>query len=170
MQGIGYQEARKKRFDEGFTGSNLESKGNEEYLLYFGRAHITDFESGISARGLMKVGRGKFKTSLMRGRNQPGVDFRIYAEIIVSSNNETYLLEKTAADILQDRNIKGSQGQKELYNIKDEELFDIVNDIAEVARDCHLVKVKEINFFYNNKVTTYNLENTGFFETLFEEI
>jgi hypothetical protein len=170
MQGIGYQEARKKRFNKGFTGSNLESKGNEEYLLYFGRAHITDFESGVAARGKLKVGRGKFKTALMRGRNQPGVDFRIYAEIIVSTNAETYQIEKLAENILKDRSVKGSQGQKELYNIKDNELFNIVNDIAEVAKDCGNIKVQEINFYHDNKVTTYFLENTNIFETLFDEV
>jgi len=168
MQGIGYQEARQKRFAEGFTGSNLESAGNEEYLLYFGRAHIIDFETGVSARGLMKVGRGKFKTALMRGRNQPGVDFRIYAEIIVESNLDTHTLEKTAERLLAEKSVKGSQGQKELYDIKDDELFDIVNDIAEVGRDCSFVKVKEINFYTNNAVTTYYLDEKSSPFDLFE--
>lgn len=170
MQGIGYQEARQKRFAEGFTGSNLESAGNEEYLLYFGRAHLYDFETGEPARGLMKVGRGKFKTALMRGRNQPGVDFRIYAEIIVNCNQDTHTLEKTAERLLAKKSIKGSQGQKELYDIKDDELFDIVNDIAEVARDCSFVEVKEINFYTNNKVTTYYLEEKSNPFDLFEEM
>ena len=109
MQGIGYQEARQKRFAEGFTGSNLESKGNEEYLVYFGRAHITDFETGVAARGLMKIGRGKFKTALMRGRNQPGVDFRIYAEIIVATNADTHATERTAETILKNKSVNETQ-------------------------------------------------------------
>lgn len=159
MLGIGYQEARRKRFSEGFTGSNLESVGNEEYLLYFGRAHITDFETGITARGLLKIGRGKFKTALMRGRNQPGVDFRIYAEILVKSNNETHTIEKVAHQLLKNKKLAGSQGQKELFDIKDNELFDIVNDIAEVAHDCSGVTVKEINFYNNNKITSYTVDN-----------
>jgi|SaaInl5LU_22_DNA_1037371.scaffolds.fasta_scaffold17803_2 hypothetical protein len=168
MQGIGYQEARKKRFSEGFTGSNLESKGNEEYLLYFGRAHINDFETGMPARGYMKVGRGKFKTALQRGRNQPGVDFRIYAEIIVKTNIQTHQIEKLAATMLKDKSIKGSQGQKELYNIKDDELFDIVNDIAEVAKDCYNIDILEFNFYNDNNVSTYKLESASTFEKLFE--
>lgn len=159
MQGIGYQEARKKRFTEGFTGSNLESKGNEEYLLYFGRAHITDVESGATARGYMKVGRGKFKTALMRGRNQPGVDFRVYAEIIVKTNAQTHQIEKLAGSMLKEKSVKGSQGQKELYDIKDDQLFDIVNDIAEVAKDCYNIDIVEFNFYKNNKLSSYNLDS-----------
>ena len=167
MLGIGYQEARRKRLSEGYTSSSMEDKGNEEFLLYFGRAHITDYESGNTARGLMKVGRGKYKTALMRGRNQPGVDFRIYAEIIVSSNEETHAIEKLATNLLMEKRKKGSQGQRELYDIKDAELFDIVNDIAEVAKDCNQISVLEINFYNNNKVTTCNVENTDFRETIF---
>ena len=169
MQGIGYQEARQKRFAEGFTGSNLESKGNEEYLLYFGRAHITDYESGVTARGYMKVGRGKFKTALMRGRNQPGVDFRIYAEIIVKTNAQTHQIEKLAESMLQEKSIKGSQGQKELYDIKDEELFDVVNDIAEVARDSNSIDVVEFNFYNNNNQTRYTLDSASPYDMLFVE-
>jgi hypothetical protein len=169
MQGIGYQEARQKRFAEGFTGSNLESKGNEEYLVYFGRAHITDFETGVAARGLMKIGRGKFKTALMRGRNQPGVDFRIYAEIIVATNADTHATERTAETILKNKSVNGSQGQRELYDIKDDELFDIVNDVAEVARDCANVNIVEINFYNNNTVSSsYKLEAPSTFEMLFD--
>ena len=51
MLGLGYQEARAQRKSYGYTASNMESKGNEEYLLYFGRAHMTDFETGVAARG-----------------------------------------------------------------------------------------------------------------------
>ena len=50
FKGIGYQEARRKRFDEGFSGSGvngLESQGNEEYLIYFGRAR-----DGVSSTGV----------------------------------------------------------------------------------------------------------------------
>jgi hypothetical protein len=153
MQGIGYQEARRKRFAEGFTGSNLEAKGNEEFLLYFGRAHINDFETGVQARGLLKIGRGKFKTALQRGRNQPGVDFRIYAEILVATNNDTHKIENVAKDILSHKNVPGAQGQKELYDIKDDELFDTVNDVAEVSIDCHGVEVLGVNFYTNNEVS-----------------
>jgi hypothetical protein len=170
MQGIGYQDARKKRFKEGFTGSNLEMKGNEEFLLYFGRAHIKDFQTGISARGMLKVGRGKFKTALMRGRNQPGVDFRIYAEIIVNTNAETHAIERIAETILKDKSVKGAQGQRELYDVTDEDLFDVVNDIAEVAQDCSNVVVKEINFYTNNTITTYTLDKSTPYTQLFESV
>ena len=176
MQGIGYQEARKKRLTEGYTGGNLESKGNEEYLLYFGRAHVKDFETGKQARGLLKIGRGKFKTALQRGRNQPGVDFRIYAEILVATNDDTYKIENVAKDILSHKNVPGDQGQKELYDIKDNELFDTVNDVAEVAIDCQNVKVLSINFYTDNEISqtlTFDqndqtTEKTNF-STLFSE-
>ena len=149
--GIGYQEARNKRFNEGFTGSGvngLESKGNEEYLIYFGRACVSDFETGTPARGLLKIGRGKFKTALQRGRNQPGIDFRVYAEILLHNNGDTHTVEKLIAKTFKDRNVKGSQGQKELYNFSDDELFDLVYTIEELVGDfLPDVKIKEVNFY-----------------------
>jgi len=151
-QGIGYQAVKQLRFDEGYIASNIESVGNEQYLLYFGRPHVYDYETGIEARGLMKIGRGKYLTALLRGRNQPGVDFRIYATIVVSTNAETHMIERVAQDLFKDRNVKGSQGQRELYNISDEELFLVVNDIAEVAVDCHGINVKCATFYHNDRV------------------
>lgn len=149
--GIGYQEARKKRFDEGFSGSGengLESKGNEEFLIYFGRACVNDFETDTPARGQLKIGRGKYKTALQRGRNQPGIDFRIYAEIILYENEATHRVEKLITKTFKDRNIKGSQGQKELYNFSDDELFDLVYTIEELVGDfLPDVKIKEVNFY-----------------------
>lgn len=153
VKGIGYQAVKQLRFNEGYIASTIENVGNEEYILYFGRAHIYDHETGIEARGRMKVGRGKFLTALLRGRNQPGVDFRVYATITVSTNAETHMIERVAADLLKDRNVIGSQGQKEMYNISDEELFFIVNDIAEVAIDCHDIKVKVAKFFEGDRVS-----------------
>lgn len=146
QMGIGYQEAKNLRVAEGFKKSEIESKGNESYLIYFGRAHLTDFETGIECRGPMKIGRGKFMTALMRGRNQPGIDFRVYAEIRVETNDDTHALESVAKDIFKHRNIVGNQGQRELYDFKDEELSDIVNDLVEVGQDCQNIKVKEIIF------------------------
>ena len=148
MLGLGYQEARAQRKSYGYTASNMESKGNEEYLLYFGRAHMTDFETGVAARGLLKVGRGKWKTALMRGRNQPGVDFRIYAEILLNSNDDTHTVEGIVKKHFKDKNIKGSQGQKELYDIKsNEELFDFVYTVLEIAQDCYNITPETVNFY-----------------------
>lgn len=154
MQGLGYQEARQQRISEGYTASNMEAKGNEEFLLYFGRVHVDDFETGITARGLLKVGRGKFKTALMRGRNQPGVDFRIYAEIIVSTNKETHEIEEMAHKVLADKHVPGSQGQKELFNVADNEIVDTVYSIAEVAVDNFNLNIQAINFYLDGTKTS----------------
>jgi len=151
FSGLGYQEARKKRFGEGFSGSGtngLESKGNEEFIIYFGRACVNDFETSTPARGQLKIGRGKFKTALQRGRNQPGIDFRIYAEIILYENGDTHRVERLITKTFKDRNVKGSQGQKELYNFSDDELFDLVYTIEELVGDfLPDVKIKEVNFY-----------------------
>ena len=40
QMGIGYQEAKNLRVAEGFKKSKIESKGNESYLIYFGRDEI----------------------------------------------------------------------------------------------------------------------------------
>ena len=169
MLGIGYQEAVKIRKSKGLTSSQMEAQGNEEYLIYFGRAHVKDFETGLLARGPLKIGRGKFKTALLRGRNQPGVDFRIYAEIILYNNNDTYALEGVAKRIFKDNNIKGDQGQKELYNFTDADLFKIVPDLAEVGTDCLQIQIKSINFFNNNNVEEVIFENKSNFHKLFIE-
>ena len=148
--GIGYQESRNKRFNEGFSGSGdngLESKGNEEFVIYFGRACVNDFETGIPARAMLKIGRGKFKTALQRGRNQPGIDFRVYAEILLYKNEDTHIVEKLIAKTFKDRNVPGSQGQKELYNFTDGELTDVVYTIEEMVKDFTDVEIKEVNFY-----------------------
>ena len=149
--GIGYQEARKKRLSEGYSRSGvngLESKGCEEFIIYFGRACVNDFETSIPARGMLKIGRGKYKTALQRGRNQPGIDFRIYAEILLYNNEDTKSLEKLIGKNFKDRNVPGSQGQKELYDFRDDEIFDLVYTIQELVEDfLPDVKIKDINFY-----------------------
>ena len=151
MDGLGYQEARQQRISEGYTASNMEAKGNEEYLIYFGRAHITDFESFLVSRGLLKVGRGKWKTALMRGRNQPGVDFRIYAEILLESNEHTHIVEGIVKKHFKDKNVKGPQNQRELYNVKtNEEIADFVYTVVEIAQDCYDITPKAINFYFGD--------------------
>lgn len=152
IKGIGYQAVKQLRFAEGYTATSMEEQGNEQYILYFGRPHVVDHETGVESRGPLKIGRGKFLSALLRGRNQPGVDFRIYAAIIVSTNAETHMIERVAQDLLKDRNVRGSQGQKELYNISDDELYFIVNDIAEVAIDCHDIGVKVANFYEDDGI------------------
>ncbi len=148
QQGIGYQESRQRRIKEtGLLSSQIEAKGNEEFILYFGRAHIKDCSTGVIARGELKVGRGKFVTALQRGRNQPGVDFRIYAKIVVSCNEDTHIAERVVKDNFKDRNVIGSEGQRELYNIKDDELEDFVYRVEEIINDYTSVKIKRVDFY-----------------------
>lgn len=135
MKGIGYHgysEFRKLNEGHQISRGAQERPGNERYIIYFGRAYVQDFETGVLARGPLKIGRGKFASALMRGRNQPGIDFRIYAEIVLDSNEATYICEEIIKDALGHRNIKGKQGQKELYNIKDKELKKTVETIVSI--------------------------------------
>jgi hypothetical protein len=127
MHGIGYQQYRN-------LYNKPEKKGKERFLVYFGRAHITDHETGVESRGLLKIGRGKFATALMRSRNQPGVDFRIYAELIFSSNEQTYQAENVIKNVLSHKNMKMSQGQKELYDISDKDLKKVVKTCVDVIK------------------------------------
>ena len=123
--------------EEGYTtqqksdGSGFEDKGNERFIIYFARTHIIDHETNFEARGLLKIGRGKFATAIQRSRNQPGCDFRIYAEIVCETNNQTKELEKIVAEFLKDRHVWLTQNQQELYDIKDKEIRPTIKSILE---------------------------------------
>lgn len=153
MKGIGYHAYSEfRRINEGheISRGQQEKPGNERYIIYFGRAYVKDFETGLVARGPLKIGRGKFATALMRGRNQPGIDFRIYAEIVLDCNDATYACEEILKDVLSHRNIKGPQGQKELYDIKDSELRKAVETVVEVFESETFYNVSDIVFFNND--------------------
>jgi len=147
MKGIGYQEYKTLRLNEGYSPSNMEDKGNERFLIYFGRAHVTDFESNQPCRGHLKIGRGKFATAIMRGRNQPGIDFRIYAELILPNDAATRVVERIIEDALGHRNLKFSQGQQEMYNISDDDLETTVNTIVDIVEAETDYKILEKNFY-----------------------
>lgn len=154
MKGIGYHaysEFRKINECHQISRGRQEQPGNERYIVYFGRAYVQDFETGALARGPLKIGRGKFASAIMRGRNQPGIDFRIFAEIVLPDNDATYECEKILKDALSHRNIKGKQGQKELYNISDSELRKTVLTIVSIFEDETFYKVKDIVFFKSDK-------------------
>ena len=93
MIGLGYLDYCQKRIDEGLStqqtknNSGFEDPGRERFVVYFARTHIIDHHTGVEARGLLKIGRAKFATALQRSRNQPGCDFRIYAEIVCETNS-----------------------------------------------------------------------------------
>jgi hypothetical protein len=147
MTGVGNREYTKILVEEGHKKSTLEAKGNERYLIYFGRAHLEDVDTGFVSRGHMKIGRGKFMTALMRGRNQPGVDFRVYAEMIVETNEDTHAAEKYIKAALRDKNVKMSQGQQELYRIPDSELLDVVTHVSSYIKSRKIATIKEINSY-----------------------
>lgn len=150
ISGIGYQANRVQRLMEGFGGSRMESAGNERYLVYFGRAHLTDHETNVETRGHMKIGRGKFATAIQRGRNQPGVDFRIYGEIILGSNDATHEVEKLISKALRHKHKEFDQGQSEMYDIADDELHTIMCDMAQLVK-ADKWKILELNMYDNDK-------------------
>jgi hypothetical protein len=154
--GIGYTEYRNL-----YESVRNEKPGDERFLVYFGRAHITDHLTGVMARGPLKIGRGKFATAIMRGRNQPGVDFRIYSEIIFRDNETTYDCENLIKFSLEHLNIKMSQNQQELYDILDEELKHTVETMVEIIKaEYPWAHINEVNHYFdlddhqpNNKIT-----------------
>jgi len=136
MHGLGYVEYRRLRMvNEGLRASDVEKAGNERYAIYFGRSHVTDHETNFLARGPLKIGRAKFVTALMRGRNQPGIDFRVYAEIILDSNAATHDVEEAVARLLIDHRMEMGQNQQECYDISDSNLLDWLPRIIDAARN-----------------------------------
>ena len=71
----------------------------------------------------------------------------MYAEILLYNNEDTHIVEKLITKNYKDRNVKGSQGQKELYNFTDDELADVVYTIEELIEDFTDVDIKEVNFY-----------------------
>ena len=146
MIGLGYLDYCQKRIDEGLstqqtkTGFGFEDPGQERFIIYFARTHIVDHETGIEARGLLKIGRAKFATAIQRSRNQPGNDFRIYYAIYVPNKEQYKKIEEVFKKKYKSRNVPADpdEGQTELYNIKDEEIKQIVDDMTEHCIDINL--------------------------------
>ena len=149
-KGISYQDykkERKKLFEHTqHPASQIEKEGNEEYHLYMGRAHIKDFLSGTEARGLLKIGRGKYATAIQRGRNQPGVDFRIYAMIVFDNNGDTWRCERIVKKLLETHHTTGPQGQQELYKLNDS---DITTAVARITQELKKqgINIKDTKFW-----------------------
>lgn len=127
MIGKSFKDLKEERIAEGVKSSKIESPGYEQFCIYFARAHLGDHETNIVARGPLKIGRAKYMTTIARGRNQSGIDFRTYARIIVKTNDETWMLEKEIKNMLEHKHAPGSQGQQELYNLTDSELRTFLN-------------------------------------------
>jgi hypothetical protein len=151
MQGIGYQSYRKLRIAEGIPPGSIEFKGYERYCVYWGRSHQIDHESGLVARGPLKFGRGKFTTALQRGRNEGGADFRIYAEIILDSEAATYAVENKISEMMYGRREVGDQGQRELYDILDNEIENTVKISAQLIEDETDFWIHEVNLYLNER-------------------
>lgn len=152
MKGIGYQEYKLMReAEEGLTSSKMELPGNERFLIYFGRMHLIDHETGIEARAALKIGRGKYATAIMRGRNQPGGDFRIYNEILFETNTATNKVETLVSNAIFRRKIFNTvQGQDEMYNYLDSELPGLMQFVAELIEEHSPYYISEINAFEDN--------------------
>jgi len=131
LLGKGYKELKQRRIDEGIPRGRTEMPENAEYCVYIGRAHLVDHETGIMARGPVKLGRAKYVETIARGRNQSGIDFRIYAQVMVGDNSHTWKLESVFHNLLKDHHFVGSQGQQELYNISDLELKKLLTDFCD---------------------------------------
>ena len=71
-------------------------------------------------------------------RTNSGNDFRIYYAIYVPNETQYKKLEEIFKKKYESRNVPGDEGQLELYNIKDEEIKQIVDDMVEHARDINL--------------------------------
>ena len=149
IKGIGYLEYCRERMNEGYTtqqkkdGTGYEQPGQERYVLYFARSHVEDFESGVIARGHMKVGQAKYLSAVMRTRNQPGNDFRCYAEVVLHNLEQTFDAEALVKKIYKDRRIKLTQNQQELYNFNDSELSELVYNVVNKLG----VEPKEVKFY-----------------------
>ena len=149
IKGIGYLEYCRERMNEGYTtqqkkdGTGYEQPGQERYVLYFARSHVEDFESGVIAGGHMKVGQAKYLSAVMRTRNQPGNDFRCYAEVVLHNLEQTFDAEALVKKIYKDRRIKLTQNQQELYSFNDAELSEVVYNVVNKLG----VEPKEVKFY-----------------------
>ena len=95
------------------------------------------------ARGELKIGQAKFLSAVMRSRNQPGNDFRCYVEIVLSSTEETYQAEGIVKKLYKGRRVQLTQNQQELYNLRDDELEDVINFVVTKLP----FKPKEIKYY-----------------------
>ena len=135
-KGIGYLSYCKDRMNEGYRtqqttdGKGYEQPGQERFVLYFARTHLHDVDTGVLSRSYLKVGQAKYLSAVMRTRNQPGTDFRCYAEVRVHTLQQTFDAEALVKELYKTRRVKLNQNQQELYNITDEELSEVVYNVV----------------------------------------
>jgi hypothetical protein len=147
MNGIGYQGYRALMMESGLSASEIEIEGNERFVVYWGRSHSVDHITKVLAREWLKFGRAKFMTPLMRARNEGGSNFRVYAEIVTDCTEATRHFETKIKSMWSHRNVVGSEGQRELFDIIDEELVDIVRLAAETMDKETAYRILEVNLY-----------------------
>lgn len=131
LPGLGRLEYTQDRLcNENILPSLLEEEGCEKFVLYLGRTYLQDARTGFIAASELKIGRAKFLTAIMRGRNQGGVDFRVHAEIVFSNNKGTHESEKFVTKYYLHRNKPGTQGQTEMYDFLDDEIPGILSTVV----------------------------------------
>lgn len=127
--GFGWNDIINERMSNGVPKNKLENSAYPEYSIYIARTHVIDHDTGITSRGLCKIGRAKYRNNVQRGRNQGGGDFRVYSSIEVKDNEYTRTIEKYIANKYKRRKVSGPQNQSELYDFKDSEIKDLIKDI-----------------------------------------
>lgn len=162
-----YCELRSK--DENLKKSDLEKDQNPRWCIYFGRSHVIDFETGILARGPLKVGKAKYANTLIRGRSQDGSNFRLYAEIVLESETALLDADKIIKTYFLDWNIPGEENQTELYNIKDSEIPNFIKFASELILNKTGHNITRINDFTNKSSINIPISTTNVstFGTLF---
>lgn len=128
-KGYGFFDIIEERISKGIPRNKLEDPEYPDFSIYIGRTHVRDYETQHESRGLCKIGRAKYVNNIQRARNQGGGDFRVYAVINVTEDKFTREIEKYISTKYKHRKAIGSQNQTELYDISDEEIPMIVNDI-----------------------------------------
>ena len=166
MSGLDFIEYCDFRRRKGTPKNRLEQ--DPRHVLYFARNHQEDHRGGPTAVGYLKIGRAMYANTLQRGRNQGGGDFRLYAEVLLSSEDETRRIEEVAALVCMNRHHHSSIGQNELYDIGDEELRDTIDKICDAAAKIHSIRSLEINTWFGCADIEPPLVKITPYEELFE--
>jgi predicted ATPase len=125
MNGAGHADYCNIRISrEGLSRAELEKVHRN--VVYFARQYVCDYRTGAVSAAYLKIGQSTLFNSLQRGRNQAGGDFRILAELCFKSSDDAKLAEKNAQHLFQNQQVKGTQNQKELFLIHDEEVESFV--------------------------------------------
>jgi hypothetical protein len=144
-KGAGWIEIIRERKNAGHK--KMEDPENPEWTVYAARAHLVDYETGVEARGLLKIGRGKYMNNIQRGRNQDGTDFRAYARVIVDCDDATRELEKYVEAVYRSRGVSGPQTtQRELYNLSDDEIQLLMDDLVNYSKQQN-IKILHIKYY-----------------------